>query len=156
MKKTLVILLLLAVIIPTAAFAATRTNPVDLYKEVVGKDPVAGSSLYDQAEAAGKGEAFFNANRQDRIDYIKQLVDEKVLTQTEADFLIAQINENTYQDMLTMRTIREKLRDANVDMRGFGDSMMQGGRGGRGDRGMGRGGANCFQNPSTETPSDSN
>lgn len=153
MKKTLLVLLLLAVIIPTAAFAATRTNPFELYKEVVGKDPVAGSPLFEQAEAAGKGEAFFNANRADKVDYIKQLVEEKVLTQTEADFLIAQINENTYQDMLKMQTIREKLRDANVDMRGFGGSMMHGGRGGRG---MGKGGMNCFQNPSTETPSDSN
>lgn len=155
MKKTLLILLLLAVMIPTAAFAATRTNPVDLFKDVVGKDPVAGTPLFEQAEAAGQGEAFFNANREAKIDYIKQLVEEKVLTQAEADLLIDRMSEHTYADMQAMRTIREKLRDANADLRGFGGMMGQGSRGMRGQGGRGLNGMNCLT-PEVQSPSQSN
>lgn len=146
MKKIIISLLLIILLVPTLAFAATRTSPVDLYKSVVGSDPEPGQRLFEQAEAAGKGEAFFQAMQDDRERYLNELVTEGVLTQEEADFMIDRMGEKTYADQQMMQQIMEKLRDAGEGY-GRGGMMGQGqGFGGRGMRGNG-GGFGCPMAP---------
>lgn len=138
MKKILAMLLLALIIVPTVAFAANLTSPREIYQSVVGSEPVTGQRLSEQAEAAGKGEEFFNAMKADKENYLKQLVSEGTLTQEEADFLINRLNQNSYADQQVMTQIREKLQ--NVEgFQGFGIGKGHKGHGmnqGQGGNGM--------------------
>lgn len=120
MKKILVGVLLLALLIPTVAFAGNGVNAAEVFKSIVGSDPVPGTRIKDQAEAAGKGEEFFQAMQAEREKNYQGLADEKILTQEEAEFLIQKMKQNSYGDQQMMSQIRQKLRDANLSGQGNG------------------------------------
>lgn len=144
MKKLLISLLLIVLLVPTLAFAANPTNVRDLYESVVGSEPVRGQRLSEQAEAAGKGEEFFNAMQADRTRYFTELADEGVLTQEEADFMIDKMSQ-TYAEHQKMQQIQDKLFDAGYG-KGFGQGKgMKGGNGPMNGRGQGN--YNCPMAP---------
>lgn len=131
MKKLLLAGLILAILIPGVAFAANWTNPAEIYQSVVGQAAERGSRLWDQAEAAGQGEAFFEAMQADQERYYTELKDEGVLTEEEADFLIKRLKQTSYADQQMMRQIRQKLQAAGEGGPGMGPGGMKGGPGGR-------------------------
>lgn len=118
MKKVIVGLLLLVLLIPTVAFAGNRTSAAEVFESIVGTEPMAGTPLRDQAEAAGKGEAFFQAMQAEKDRSIQQLLEDGVLTTEEADFLRQRMEQTTYGDQQMMRQIPQKLRDADLSPQG--------------------------------------
>lgn len=120
MKKLFVGLLLLALLIPTVAFAANVTSPAEIYRAVVGTEAVPGTRLYEQAEAAGKGEEFFQAMQADKVRYFNELAEEGVLTEEEAAFMVEKMQQHNYGDQEMMWQIREKLGNAGMGGPGMG------------------------------------